>query len=525
MLKKLFIRSLLFLISLTMLSSAQYVRTNKFANEQLRRATYALDDFISYTSSRRFTVMTAGTNYIYIGTKDGGILRYHIYDNYWDYPFTTSNGLPSNNIQGLVYDRTSSFLWAFTPDDVAVLNPASQEWIVKSQSAYWGYELPEQDSGRDRRKDSKGKFYGRDALPSLPTFFANGDYSILGDWILMDRDFREFPIIGYLRDRYDRVWFLVDGFGIGVGEMYNQRASFYKLGLPDISPRAIAYQGDDLWFGGVSGNYKDFSGIALWPYDQPGWQYYQDRYISHLPSDNVFDILVDSDSVWFATDYGVTLYDRGNNRWRNFSLAKGVVSNQIYDLAIFDDYLYAATEEGISRIDLATSNVRKVKDHRFRNLPVYGLVTHRKALWAATFRGIFRFTAEKGWEQIQTRSAINELEVTAVDGYRNEVWFASDGGVSVYNIKTDDWESYPQVGYEISGPYKDIKVNKKAVFVATQDGLLKFDKERRYWILFTTEDGLLDNYCHQLLLDGDYIWIVSDSGVTQFYWNSPDRSD
>jgi hypothetical protein len=47
----------------------------------------------------------------------------------------------------------------------------------------------------------------------------------------------------------------------------------------------------------------------------------------------------------------------------------------------------------------------------------------------------------------------------------------------------------------------------------------------QYWKLFTTEDGLLDNFCYRLLLDGDYIWIATASGITRFYWNNPDRID
>ncbi|MEZ4766239.1 MAG: hypothetical protein R3C26_24540 [Calditrichia bacterium] len=68
-------------------------------------------------------------------------------------------------------------------------------------------------------------------------------------------------------------------------------------------------------------------------------------------------------------------------------------------------------------------------------------------------------------------------------------------------------------------------MNESAAWVATDSGLLKYDKLRGYWRLFTTEDGLLDNRCHQLLLDGDFIWIVTDKGITEFYWNSPQRSD
>jgi hypothetical protein len=509
-------------------SYAQYVRRESFANEQQRRMRYALNDWISHTRTRSFSSMTVGDRYIYIATRDGGILRYHLYEDYWDYPFTTSSGLSGNHVERLVYDPTTAYLWAFFPNDVAIFNPASEEWIRKSENPDWIYQPPDSSVLVNPNTPGKERFFGRAALKNLPNYFANGEYSILSDWILMDSHFQEFPFVGYLIDRYDRIWFLIDGFGIGQGETYTQRADFYGMGLPDISPRAIAYQQDDLWFGGigVGRTTKNRPGIARWPYENPGWDYYQARWVPQLPGDNVTSILADGDSVWFGTDYGVSLYDVGKDRWYNFNEGKGLISNDVRDLAILDDYLYVATVFGMSRISLLTGGVEKIKDTRLLNLPFHRLAVQKDTLWAGTFRGIFRYIAStKKWEFVPSRAAIQDLEVTAVAAFENEVWFASSGGIMWLNTKTGNWESFPQVATEIAGPYKDIKVNDAAVWVATPEGLLKYNRELKYWRLFTTQDGLLDDRCHWLMLDGDYIWIVTETGVSEFHWNNPDRID
>ncbi len=511
---------------------AQFVRKPDFATEKERRAQYALDDWISHAKSNRFSKMAVGDYYIYFGTLDGGILRYQFIENYWDYPFTTSNGLPENTIIDLAYDQTTSFLWAKTPNDVAFFNPASAEWTRKSENEYWPYEFPTEENNDEttpRNTDSvtKNRFFSRDALLSLPTFFANGAYSILEDWVLLDEiTFDEYQITGYLRDRYDRIWFQVDGFGIGQGELFTQRADFYRVGLPDFSPRAIEYQKDDLWFGGIGEPNQGTKAIALWPFDSAEWTYFQARRISNLPNDNVLSILADGDSVWFATEFGVTLYDSGKDRWKNYSTREGVTNNLVYDLAILNDDLYAATEQGITRISLLTGRVQRIKDPRFTNLPFYRMALQGDTLWAVSLRGIFRFAPDfQKWEFVPSRAAVQDLNVTAVGTYDQEVWFAAPGGIFMFDLKMNQWQSFPQVSFDVSAPYSDIKVNDETVWVATADGLLKYDKTRLSWRLFTTDDGLLNNSCHQLLLDGDHIWIVNGAGVTQFFWNSPQRSD
>lgn len=507
---------------------AQYVRRDFFANEQQRRTRYALNDWISYTSTRSYSYMTVGTPYIYFATRDGGILRYHLFDNYWDYPFTTSNGLPDNHVEQVIYDYSTAYLWAITPNDMAIFNPASQEWIRRSENPDWIYSFPDSAAIANPTDPSKEKFFGRGELNTLPTFFANGDYTIQGNWILMDRYFQEFPFTGYLRDRYDRIWFVIDGFGVGLGDSFSQRVDFYGLGMPDISPRAIAYKGDDLWLGGIGLDIGRAGrpGIARWPYDELGWEYFQARWISRLPSDNVSSIVAEGDSLWFGTDYGVSLYDSRRDRWQNFDETKGLMSNLVQDMAILENYLYVATDFGMSRISLLTGIVEKIKDPRLINLPFHRLAVQKDTLWAATFRGIFRFVnSTQQWEFVPSKAAIQDFDVTAVDAYKNEVWFASSGGIMWLDTGSGEWESFPQVAFEVAGPYEDIKVNSAAVWVATPEGLLKYDRNLKYWKLFTTQDGLLDNHCRRLMLDGDYIWIVNDRGITEFFWNNPNRID
>jgi len=506
--------------------SAQYVRTNTFATERDRRTTYELNDWLSYTTATSFTSAAIGSEYLYISTRDGGILRYHIYDNYWDFPYTTSSGLPSNHVTQVAYDETTSFLYAVTRRDVAVFDPASEVWISRSESPTWNYEFPGPRPERPNDGVPREVFRGRDDLSELPSFFANRGFQLTGDWLLIDDNFEEYVIAGYIRDRFDRIWFLVEGFGIGMGDLGSFRADFYQIGLPDIEPRALEYQYDDLWIGGIGIRGQDTRpGIARWPYEGVAWDYFQERFISRLPKDDVNSILADGDSVWFGTSYGVSLFDVGNNKWRNYNQNNGLVDDEVLDLAIMQDYLYAATERGISSISLQTGQLEKIKDRRLSNVTFRRLALQGDTLWCATDRGIFRFVASiKEWQFVPSRAAIQDLNVSAVTAWNDEIWFAASSGVMWYDVKEDRWQSYPQLTFEIRPPYADIAVNKKSVWVATASGLLKYDREFKYWRLFTTEDGLLNNNCRQLLLDGDYIWIVTDGGLTQYYWNNPMRS-
>ena len=89
---------------------------------------YNIDDWITYAPATDITAVEVGDDYVYFGTRLGGILRYHLYDDYWDFPFTTSSGLRSNRILALSYDSANRKLYAKTPKGIDKYNFAFQYW-------------------------------------------------------------------------------------------------------------------------------------------------------------------------------------------------------------------------------------------------------------------------------------------------------------------------------------------------------------------------------------------------------------
>jgi len=504
---------------------AQYIRRETFSSEQERRARYALDDWISYLEIERITSMAIGHRFLYIATENGGILRYDLFQNYWEYPYTTSNGLSSNQVLGIAYDFSNSLLWAVTKDDTCIFKPAEQEWLCQSERSLWPFEFPTRDFPNPSKNVQQNIYYPDNFLEFLPHFFANGYWTVIEDWKLMDSNFDEFPISGFLRDKWERVWFAIDGLGVGIGNLFSQRMDIVPVGLAHIRPAVVQYQQNDLWIGGEALRGEGRPGISLWKGGSGEWDLYQARWIAELPNNNVTDIEVTGDSVWFATDYGLSLFNRKKGSWKNFDQRDGLYSIQVLDLMIHKNTLYIASQKGINTLHLSSGIIKRIKDENVGLATVNQLAAQDDTLWAATNRGILRRKDNEPWEVIRVPTAISDIPVLTVENFENEMWFCSPQGVFWYNAPTKKWESFPQMGLEMSGPFFDLAVNEKSVWVSTAEGLLKYNRDMNFWRIFTVEDGLLSNQCFRLLLDGDFIWIANRLGITQFYWNNPARID
>ncbi|GAB4327178.1 MAG: hypothetical protein Kow0037_00540 [Calditrichia bacterium] len=515
--------SFILLLTGLQLAHAQYVRKNHFASEQARRQVYDLDDWIAYAPSHHFTSVTVGSNYIYFATDGGGIWRYHLYENFWDFPFTTSNGLPSNRVSKVLYDGERNILWAFTDKDVAIYRFAEREWYWKSQSNFY-YNPPQSPEPPEGKEIAPNVFYPREYLNRLPLYFVNGDYTLTGEWKVMDDNFDEYPVVGFLRDEWERFWFLIEGLGVAVGSPYSQRMDIMTLGLPEIETRAMAFQGNDLWVGGLP-LYEDMgqSAIVRWRDDSGLWDYYYARRNSYLHSDWVYDIAANQNTVWFATNYGVSRLK--GREWKTYTQSEGLYNLQVNDLLLHGNELYIGTVNGLNRLVLSTDSLFREKDEVVHLATIYQLSAQGDTIWAATNRGILRKLPGGSWKSVIPGASATDMPTTAVEAVKGEVWFASPGGVFSLNTRNGNWESYPQIGMELDGPFMDLEVLPGAVWVSTPSGLLKFDRKRYYWQLFTEEDGLINNRCYKLLLDGDYIWVATAGGLCQFYWNKPFRID
>jgi len=98
-------------------------------------------------------------------------------------------------------------------------------------------------------------------------------------------------------------------------------------------------------------------------------------------------------------------------------------------------------------------------------------------------------------------------------------------GILGYNPVTNERMVYQnKINFPEANVIK-LVCNKRYVWVATKNGVLRLDKKFQTWTKYTTYDGLLDNFVQDLVLDGDYIWFGTPQGVTRFYWNNPRLRD
>jgi ligand-binding sensor domain-containing protein len=355
------------------------------------------------------------------------------------------------------------------------------------------------------------------------------------------------------------MWIGTWGLNAGKGDLHTQRLKLLRFGLIEPNVSAMAFDGPAIWLAGI-GEFQGSQGITKYNQKHNTWTYYEARYIDGLGSDNVTAIAADWRYVWFGTYSGLVQLDKKKDSWKTFTITNGLSDNEILDLTLDGPTLWIGTAFGISMLDKKTGIIRRVQNENLATSIVYDVEVADGAVWAATNHGLFtRSKGETEWDLFIDRQDRLGGVVAEIAASRDLLWFAAHPYwaaeerhfvrtqeyhlktgkppipgkeslpislfLSTYDKGTGTWEQFFPAGTFSFSTIYDLAVSDSIAWIATDEGVLKYDRGRDKWRRFTDEDGLIHNLVQTILPDGDHVWFGTPLGATRFYWNDPYRID
>jgi len=514
---------LLFILSFTARNgNSQVINRMQFD----RFTHYQIDDWITYAPARFISSIDIGDDYVYFGSLHGGILRYQLYDHYWDFPFSTSSGLRSNHIIKIVFDADAHKLYAKTKLGIDVYNQAFDYWQPADITQLPERRRPASDELQGYREQGHYRYpaYYRPSLAELPDFFAGRNFIFRKPDQIIDTYNQIYHlnperIMGPFRT----LWLSTSGLGPASADPLSLDLKVYPRSLPNISPRDVYFDGDTTWIGGLALK-REPNGITILLNEENNWHDFQARFNSDMNSDNVRCIKGNKAFVFFATDNGLLRYDKKNETWKTFSVFQHLQSDQINDLVFFKQRLFVATERGFNWLYPADRRAMQSADRRLSGISVYKMIVQDSTILLAAQNGLYRyFPKQDRLKFFNTRSSILPIGITAVGDHRDSLWLAGQNGIILYDYKTDHWKSFTQIQSRLNTVFHDIAFTPGTVWFASEKGLLKYEPAADYWYLYSTKDGLASNKVFHIDVDKKNLWLSTARGVTIFRWFRPDR--
>ena len=516
------------------------------------RAKYRPFDWLLFKEPGKINSLSEGYEYLYIATSHGGIYRYSLYSNQYDFPITTAQGLQSNNITGVHFDHNTGIIWASSPGFLQYSYTREGDWrqinlvdlglrsndrisrIGNSENYVWAeanvvYIKMDKTSGILSgiypRPDELNINWSSDQY-SIQNEISDilNNYTIMSGWMVSGSQFidnygRYIDITSGLVGSHNDVWIGSSDGTLFHGNKTMQAIFPTEFGVRGSNIEALSLDDNNLWIG--SKDYQISRGITRLNINNFQADHYDFDITVNMNLTEVHSILNFDSDLWLGGNGVVLVFDKDDNYWRTLGADRGIPDTDITSMVGDSNYIWIGSYYGIRQLDRRTRREEPMGfEYLFNNHPVYDLDINDYGVWIASRTGIYLY--DKNNPQIMNALSlgISYLDfpvsrVTSIYQNKNILYFATNIGIVTFDMSEEIWDMLISAAEYKGLDVSDMLVVGKFCFIATQQGLFRINQKshrvREYNFEFI---GSVNTIKH---ID-KFIWIGASEGLIRFKW-------
>lgn len=462
-------------------------------------------DIVTYADFSHIRDIAVSMDHVYFATTEG-VVRYDKFSDAWVKPLTGSPGVDYRNIFRIFVDQFDKKLYARTEIN-------SYEYDMMFESWFFTNKIPSLDNS------------SREVTPSQ-IMFVPPAYIYTGDGNIQDQTGFEYRINRMIDDGSGEIWLSVWGLGAAKTSS-SDIIEFLPYGLIQNRVNTI-FDSDGIILASGDNIGTNRTGISFFDYDNNQFSYKESGLTFEFPDEDITCFEEDNKFYYVGTSGGLTVLDRENlNVVKRITERYGLIDDELLSLEIVKNKLYIGTLNGLQVLSTDTDSLRLVYSNQFKNQEIYDLELTDSTLWIASSVGAFQLHLKTNkLKQFRDPHHIIFNRVFNIKHEGVNLFIASQDGMVRLNLKTGKTTPFISDSHGIN--YRALAVNEDVAFLSTDFGFTMFyltetgySNERE----FTTTDGIPSQFIFDLLVDGDFLWIGSDRGLSLFLWNDPDRID
>ena len=513
-------------------------------------------DWIIYRKPGTIRSFAEGFSYIYIGTESAGIYRYSIYGDRFEAPITRAQGLASNEIIAIHFDKRTGTLWAATDESLDYTYTREGNWSSNKLDSYnllSGVKIEQLGSSKNylwalagtlylKLDRVSGVFLGSMAFPdemeinwsSGPIRYAEGindllmDYSVMDGWLLnLDTFISPFGKTVRATTIYkgstNALWVGTDSGIIFQGDPYMK--SFYPLtyGLANTDVQAMTYEFPS-WVGGriYPG---DPGAVTLADPERGYFTWFEGETAINVDQLKVFGNCIVGNEVWFGGQNAIYVYNQKDDFWRTLDAARGLPVGRIKALEPDTHFVWVASAYEIKKINIMTKRSEaSVLSSSLQNNYIHDIALINNKLWVSTEYMLFCYDIDSEtllpFRYVGNVDAIIDriepmTKIFALHADETKLYVGTNQGIIAYNIVNSSWELIAEPTIYNNDFVRELNVYKKQLFIITERGLIRLHMKKQFQRQYNYP--FIGNV-NDLYVTRDRLWLATDNGLIQFSW-------
>ena len=513
-------------------------------------------DWIIYRKPGTIRSFAEGFSYIYIGTESAGIYRYSIYGDRFEAPITRAQGLASNEIIAIHFDKRTGTLWAATDESLDYTYTREGNWSSNKLDSYnllSGVKIEQLGSSENylwalagtlylKLDRVSGIFLGSMPFPdemeinwsSGPIRYAEGindllmEYSVMDGWLLnLDTFISPFGKTVRATTIYkgstNALWVGTDSGIIFQGDPYMK--SFYPLtyGLANTDVQAMTYEFPS-WVGGriYPG---DPGAVTLADPERGYFTWFEGETAINVDQLEVFGNCIVGNEVWFGGQNAIYVYNQKDDFWRTLDAARGLPVGRIKALEPDTHFVWVASAYEIEKINIKTKRSEaSVLSSSLQNNFIHDIALINNKLWVSTEYMLFCYDIDSEtllpFRYVGNVDAIIDriepmTKIFALHADETKLYVGTNQGIIAYNIVNSSWELIAEPTIYNNDFVRELNVYKKQLFIITERGLIRLHMKKQFQRQYNYP--FIGNV-NDLYVTRDRLWLATDNGLIQFSW-------
>lgn len=460
---------------------------------------------VTYANFGYVNHVASSLTHTYFATTSG-ITRYSKIDNRWEEPLTGTIGINHLDVSRIWVDKFDEKLYISTDRGFFELDRLFDRWFPIDG-------LPDKE------------FEGIHIRPLQIMYPPNG-YVYSPESGLSDFFGRDFVFSDLLDDETGRIW--IGTWGLGAFSAGSSSALLEPLDFGLLQNRVDFILNDAglLWMAGAVTE-PGRTGITVFDIDNNTFEYLESGLDRDFPAYDINCLEGNGDRLYIGTNQGLLVMDPQEAQvMREISSRHGLTNDRIISLKAVGDSLFVGTYDGLSLILDDMTDVLQLWPTQFANRAIYDLLLVDSSIWIASSDGVYRINLPQGkLQRFEDPSLFLFGDVYDMVLHGRDLWFVVKDGLLLLDLETAQTESFRSFA---ALPWRrTVAINDRLAVVAAERGitLIYYTEDPVRIRDITTDDGLPSENVYCLKIEGDFLWIGSDKGLTRFWWNNPNRLD
>ncbi len=467
-------------------------------------------DWTLYKQTGSINSISEGYDYTYFATENAGILRLQLYQNRFEEPITTAQGLTDNQIFAVHFDNNTGILWVASENSIDYSYNAEGNWFqidinetgllseakVQQIGSTDNYIWVNAGSAFLKLDKVSGIVLGllpvpdeyniiwsskKERILEIPNTLKN--YVVMDGWILNYNQFIDpFGKIvepsTYYFSKNNKVYIGMEDGTILDGDVQMEIFYPFTFGLNNSDITAFTKL-NNLWI--VGRNNFNSEGVTRYSFRNNEFQHIDFVNSINFKSQSFYSILETNKEVWFGGNSTISIYNKKREYWREITEANGLPNGNITSLVEDSSYVWVGTTRGLARVSKINMRVKQIDLEKFLRM-----------------------------------KKINDIEIIG-----DNLWIATDNHLLIYDQKNNSLIDFKSFGNtddikerkNIFMKFTDIYQHYNKLYIATPVGILKYNVTDQYWAVIVEPSTYEGSRVNNLVIENGYCFIGTDYGI------------